>query len=373
MSQQDFLMRHGFGLVGVITCSGTAFAPFRALLRARESGSLAGMDTRSWPLYFIKSITGTLYAVMLGDMYVLLANVISVVMWMYFCLAAIGLLSREEGELAPPAPDDLGDAGLLMRKDALQLHELSKAYRKKAIRRTEQQVSLGMGLMFVLSFLTQVQGQEGLEFLDVLSVEQRLYAFSLLSMAISLICCSAPIGRLWVLIQKRDGSSVFVPYALAQCVHNLVWLGYGMILGNVAVMVPNIPGVFCTVAQILIKLRWPGDAESSDRAPDAAKRKESFAQEHSEGGLTTVAAGTASDKCEAMQDAATEATMASTEAETANAAGKSPTTLAQRSVTLPDLVPILKEKGVYEDYLKWQRDYQKWRSAAPRSSAEETA
>ena len=39
---------------------------------------------------------------MLGDMYVLLANVISVVMWMYFCLAAIGLLSREEGELAPP-------------------------------------------------------------------------------------------------------------------------------------------------------------------------------------------------------------------------------------------------------------------------------
>jgi len=74
-----------------------------------------------------------------------------------------------------------------------------------------------------------------------------------------------------------------------------------------------------------------------------------------------------------MQDAATEATMASTEAETANAAGKSPTTLAQRSVTLPDLVPILKEKGVYEDYLKWQRDYQKWRSAAPRSSAEETA
>ena len=103
---------------------------------------------------------------------------------------------------APPAPDDLGDAGLLMRKDALQLHELSKAYRKKAIRRTEQQVSLGIGLMFVLSFLTQVKGQEGLEFLDVFSVEQRLYAFSLLSMAISLICYSAPIGRLWVLIQK---------------------------------------------------------------------------------------------------------------------------------------------------------------------------
>ena len=142
-----------------------------------------------------------------------------------------------------------------MRKDALQLHELSKAYRKKAIRRTEQQVSLGIGLMFVLSFLTQVKGQEGLEFLDVFSVEQRLYAFSLLSMAISLICYSAPIGRLWVLIQKRDGSSVFVPYALAQCVHNLVWLTYGMILGNVAVMAPNIPGVFCTVAQILIKLR----------------------------------------------------------------------------------------------------------------------
>ena len=255
MSQQDILMRHGFGLVGVITCSGMTLAPFRALLRARETGSLAGMDTRSWPLYFIQSIFWSVYAVMLGDMYVLLANVIMVVMWMYFCLAAIGLLSREEGELAPPAPDDLGDAGLLMRKDALQLHELSKAYRKKAIRRTEQQVSLGMGLMFVLSFLTQVQGQEGLEFLDVLSVEQRLYAFSLLSMAISLICYSAPIGRLWVLIQKRDGSSVFVPYALAQCVHNLVWLTYGMILGNVAVMAPNIPGVFCTVAQILIKLR----------------------------------------------------------------------------------------------------------------------
>ena len=101
MSHRDILMRHGFGLVGVITCSGMTLAPFRALLRARESGSLAGMDTRSWPLYFIQSIFWTVYAVMLGDMYVLLANVIMVVMWMYFCLAAIGLLSREEGELAP--------------------------------------------------------------------------------------------------------------------------------------------------------------------------------------------------------------------------------------------------------------------------------
>ncbi|CAE7203240.1 unnamed protein product [Symbiodinium sp. CCMP2592] len=74
-----------------------------------------------------------------------------------------------------------------------------------------------------------------------------------------------------------------------------------------------------------------------------------------------------------LVDAATEATTEATEADTPSSAGKSPATLAQRSVTLPDLAPILKEKGVYEDYLKWQRDYQKWRAAAPRSSAEETA
>ncbi|CAE7329734.1 unnamed protein product [Symbiodinium pilosum] len=156
-----------------MTCSGMALAPFRTLLRARESGSLAGMDTRSWPLYFFNGITWSFYAVMLGDMYMLLANVISVVMWMYFCMAAISLLSREEGELAPPAPDDAGgDAGLLTRKDTLHMHGLSKSYRRKAIRSTEQQLAFGLGLMFILSFLTQATGQGGLEFLDTFTVQE---------------------------------------------------------------------------------------------------------------------------------------------------------------------------------------------------------
>ncbi|CAE7708783.1 swt-1 [Symbiodinium pilosum] len=322
-----------------MTCSGTALAPFRALLRARENGSLAGMDTRSWPLYFINSITWSFYGCMLGDVYVLLANVICVVMWLYFCLAAIGLLSREEGELAPPAPDDVGDAGMLMRKDALQLHELSKSYRK------------------------EVKGQEGLRFLDTFSFEDRLYAFSLLGMAVSLICFSAPIGRLWVLIQKRDGSSVFLPYAVAQCAHNLVWMSYGFVLGNMAVMAPNIPGVFCTVSQILIKLQWPGDSD------DHVKEK-SFANEHSQGALTTVAAGVSSGKHEKKEDAASAQSSAETTTKASASSPASPllpasrrlrVSPARRDVTLPELAPILKgQGGVYEDYLKWQRDYQKW-------------
>ena len=60
--------------------------------------------------------------------------------------------------------------------------------------------------MLVLAFLTQAKGQEGLQFLDTFSVEDRLYAFSLLGMGVSFLCYSAPLGRLWVLIKKRDAA-----------------------------------------------------------------------------------------------------------------------------------------------------------------------
>ena len=36
-------------------------------------------------------------------------------MWLYFCMVAIGLLSREEGELAPVTLDEIGDSGIWLK------------------------------------------------------------------------------------------------------------------------------------------------------------------------------------------------------------------------------------------------------------------
>lgn len=36
--------------------------------------------------------------------------------------------------------------------------------------------------------------------------------------------------------------------------------------------------------------------------------------------------------------------------------------------SLPDLTNVLKEQGVYEDYLKWQRGYQRWRQGGAKGA-----
>ncbi|CAE8740788.1 unnamed protein product [Polarella glacialis] len=361
------LLKHVLGLIGVVCSLGVCLSSWSSVREARKVGSLGGLDTRSWPLFATAGFLWTCYAIRLGDIWLCLACGFSSVIWLYFCLTAIRLLSQEEGELRPTAPEPW--EGGLLRRRAVDLYHLSKLYRKKNIEKTENGLAGGLGFSFCVAFACSPWNITELDFLEaIITPEIKLYVFSSICGFVSLLCFIRPFLRLWILVKRRDASTIFLPLVLAQLVQNLVWTIYGILILDPGIYLPYGFGAFVCMAQLLLKCafgRVGSAVEDSTPEEEPGLFTESMTPIPCD--KPVIQASSRIDTQSTADDAISCSDIA--ESICASKSGGSPMSppevttfgIRQNTIDLPDLRHRLKAQGVYEDYLKWQEGYRNWR------------
>ncbi|CAE8630129.1 unnamed protein product [Polarella glacialis] len=356
------LLKHVLGLTGVLCNLGVCLSSLSSVREARKVGSLGGFDTRSWPLFATTGFVWTCYAIRLGDVWLCLACSFSSVIWLYFCLTAIRLLSQEEGELRPTAPEPW-EGGLLRRK-AVGLYHLSKLYREKNIQKTENGLAGGLGFTFCVAFACSPWNMTELDFLEaIITPEIKIFVFSSICGFVSLLCFIRPFLRLWTLMKRRDASTIFLPLVLAQLVQNLVWTIYGILVLDPGICLPYGFGAFVCMAQLLLKCAF---GRASAAVEDSMLEDEPGLPM---GSMTPISCDkpviqTASrtDTKSTADDATSCSDIAESHVGTPMSRPSVPTFgRRQNTIELPDLSNRLKEQGVYEEYLKWQEGYRNWR------------
>mmetsp|Transcript_38634 Transcript_38634/g.124118 ORF Transcript_38634/g.124118 Transcript_38634/m.124118 type:complete len:419 (+) Transcript_38634:63-1319(+) len=395
--------RHLIGFAGVVVSNGLSMSVVRTVKNTRASGNLGGLDTREWPLYFYVNAMWTVYSVILGDIWLFLSVWPPAVCWMYYCCTAIRLLAQEEGELLPSSPHTTtGVSGWEepAARDLDKFHKLSSKYRMQRILATEQNLTLGFALTCLICFICGGRSFAGFEVLDqYMTPALKDSVFSSCCGLASVICYGTPLRRLWTLIKRRDASSVFGPYVIAQLLANSLWFVYGLVTSSASLMSGNGLGIFCATMQLILKvIFWngPGPAKASVQEADAAGPGGEVAAA-GEGWLTIApapntrvvsAAAPATDV--AMTDPEVEnidrlehglvsaialpgaherhSSAASSTAASTPGPSPRPSRHGRSLEPLPDLTDLLKEQGIYEDYLKWQRDYQKWRKGGTKGA-----
>jgi hypothetical protein len=372
------------GLAGFLCTLGVSLSSLSSVCEARKVGSLGGLDTRSWPVFATVGLLWTCCAILLGDVWFFLTSSTMSVSWLCYCLTAIRLLSQEEGEPRPTAPEPL-EGGLLRRRTVDQYH-FSKLYRKTAMEQTEKRLAAGFGLTLCVAFACNPWNIKRLHFLKtVITPEIKLSVFSSICGFSSLLMYIEPFLRIKKLVKRRDASTIFLPFILAQLVQSLLWATYGILALDPGVYVPNGFGVFVGLAQLLLKCLFRGAhtaVEDSTPEEEPGLFMESSTPTPCDKPVIQASSriGSKSTACDSISCSVAAESHVVSDAANAATSGGSPMSPAevttferrQNTIDLPDLSNRLKAPRVYEDYLKWQVAYRKRRQGCTLSAYGET-
>ncbi|CAE8629959.1 unnamed protein product [Polarella glacialis] len=266
---------------------------------------------------------------------------------------SVSLMSQEEGELEYAPTYEAG--GLLFHPRSLDLPvdlgQLSQFYRKRQVQRTQEGVVAGLSFTMLVSFGCSPWNIPGLQFLDdVITVDMKSAAFSAVCGVLSALCSVLPVTRLWTLIKKRDASSIFFPLVVAQMLTLTNWIIYGLLVGDAGMYIPSALGVGVCLARLVIKCAF---ARNSPEGGD-----DDALEEVDMDSVMPRTPPSQIGKSSPMSVLEADDVQSSTLGNPTLFGGMA---VPSASLNLPDFIPIFKEEGVYEDYLKWQAGYTKRR------------
>ncbi|CAE8611898.1 unnamed protein product [Polarella glacialis] len=276
---------------------------------------------------------------------------------------AVSLMSQEEGELQLPNAPTYEAEGLLFHPRSLDEGKLSQFYRTRQVQRTQDGVVAGLSFTMLVSFGCSPWNIPGLQYLDsVFTLDMKMATFSAVCGLLSGLCSVLPVTRLWTLIRRRDASSILVRLVVAQMLTLCCWIIYGLLVGDAGMYIPSSLGFCVCLARLVIKCAFARNSPEGgdDDALEVDMDSEMPRTPASQIGKSSPKSGLEADdvQCSTLGNPSLFGGVA----------------VPSASLKLPDLIPILKGQGVYEDYLKWQAGYTKRRRGGiPGASGELTA
>jgi len=273
------------GAVGVLTTNGIALTLLKPVFEARREGSLAGLDARLWPLNFLNQMLWTGYSTLTGDVWLFFSSLPAAVMWLFFCLTIVELLSQEEGELTPASPrnqqtqDLFAVAADVYNYDLESLHDLSKMHRTHLLKKTELFVCVGLFFYGLVTFGLTPDKFMGFPMLDgLVPDETRIKVFGFVCMMVNLACNLEPIKKVRGVIRSRDASSVFLPNVFGTMANGSVWFSYGVMTGNPGLIIPLGCGLVNMSTLLVLRICLGGGSKVDDETDDVAKGDSAGAQ-----------------------------------------------------------------------------------------------
>ncbi|CAE8613633.1 unnamed protein product [Polarella glacialis] len=354
------MLQHVIGLVGLCTNISLCLAPWTTIEEARIIGSLGGMDTSPWPMFFGTNLIWGCYAVLVGDVWLFCASTPAAMMWLFFCISAVRLLAQEEGETLVVS-GGAWDGVLFSHGKTIDLQQLSKRYRHNCIQNLEIGIMRWTSFALVALFCCSPWNIRGLELWETMfDPKMRIFVMMVLCGLSSLRLFTGPVTRLWAIVTLRDASTVFVPLVLTMLISTFMWCSYGLVTGNVSLYVPNGIGVFISILQLLLRGIFGAPAAS---AAKLASKKEEPEMTTAKGGKETGASEVASTSVTGEAGASDVSSASLSEGDAPSEITTSRNTNTKMVVKdanlaakkrpasaspLPDLTDRLKEQGIYE-------------------------
>ncbi|CAE8619519.1 unnamed protein product [Polarella glacialis] len=299
-------------------------------------------------------------------------------LWLFFCLSAVRLLAQEEGETLV-VNGRAWDGVLFSHGKAIDLEKLSKRYRQNCIHNLELGVMTWTSFSLVATFCCSPWNIRGLEHWEVIfNQETRLIVMMILCGLSSMRLFTGPVARLWAIAKLRDASTVFVPLTITMLISTSVWCTYGFAINNPASYAPNAVGMFISILQLLLRCIFGAPAAAATSAGEK-ESKIATAKGCKEAGSSNFASTSGTGEACASDVASTDMAESESPSELTNHSNTSTLMIVEAASLaakkrpaggspLPDLTDRLKEQGIYEDYLNWQRDYRRWRQGGLRGA-----
>lgn len=252
----EFVAQQVLGFVGVVMALILSSSPVLAMSTRNQEGSLGGLDTQYWPLYWINNMLWCIYSTMIGDAWVLMSVLPPAVMWLHFCFGAIRLLGQEEGELLPMSKPTFEEGVLVQcEQGSPELHESSVKHRLQRIRWTTLSITTCMSCFLVLNFIAlSPKLVDGIVAWDsLIAPALRVKIVGTIAALSSLICHVIPIRGLYAIFKLRNASSIYVPTVAGWLLVCTTWGSYGWLKMDYNLYGPNTIGVCIYLCQLFLK------------------------------------------------------------------------------------------------------------------------
>ncbi|CAM9424462.1 unnamed protein product, partial [Ectocarpus fasciculatus] len=200
-------------LLGTAICCAMYLSPLQAVLAARRSGSLGTLNPVPFGIAVLNALGWAMYAVLLRDYFIFVANAPGVVFGMFFVISSLSLLSKTDGGMHSPV---------------YRVLELILV------------VGLSCYALLIMIIGITVAGQ---------GVAKTVVAF--VANGLCIIYYSAPCSTMLTVVRTRDPSSLHLPMILANALNAVMWCVYGFFaLNDLFVYVPNGIGLFLATLQL---------------------------------------------------------------------------------------------------------------------------
>lgn len=211
-------------VLGEVTAFFLFYSASPGLWRDRQRGQLS-TDPLPFPIALLANLLWILYATLISDPWILLGNMMGLAATTFNTLTVLRLCSEDS-----------------------------------VLRRLE--LILGCGIVFVGAMLSSSM---------LLSSAVMKSLTGNVCIAIILVMYGSPALAAFRALRTGDASAVSLPLALAQLANGLLWGVYGMALGDVVVMGPNLLGAALAVLNLVAKLRsfCGAQAQPAQPEPDA--------------------------------------------------------------------------------------------------------
>lgn len=367
------LVAHLCGAGGTFTALALALSPVQDILKCKSEGNLGGYDTRFWPTMYWSCLSWSLLGAVMGDVWLFVSQAPAAVLWLWFNLVALQLMSREEGELQD-LPDDEINCKSSVAQDLALMRVMSQKFRIASESKTVTSI-----LFFtMITLVSQFVASPTLDVLsNIVSADVRLSIFSFICGMSSIVCFGSPALRLKAVVQMQDASCIDLRTAFMALVNTLFWLTYGVLHGMWALTVPSAIGAASALLQLLAKLIIGNKEEFDKNDEDMVAQFD----KNDEDVVAPVEEASNGDDCKEYPSphfaehvqlrhkrSASESTSycgsvtSDTESESVWSPPQTPRLKRSSTINnLPDLKDRLEKYGMYEDYLKWQQSYRAWR------------
>jgi solute carrier family 50 (sugar transporter) len=257
MSASTIILEYAFPIVGTFVGIYMFYAPFQDVQKALARGSLGDLNPLPWAFTLGNCCGWIVYGILIGNIFVLLPNMIGFFLSVWFNLAASKLLYKQQQQqqqeqqpfvplvvATPEVPEDQDD-------DDETKHDTSPDEAPPGKHAAPTHDYYVMVIVMIWATLIAVVG-----FADSWSLETKQWIVGIAANINLLFFYGAPLSTIATVLQTQNISSIHFLTMVTNTVNSCLWATYGFAILNHLILVPNGIGALLGFVQLGLYLTF---------------------------------------------------------------------------------------------------------------------
>ena len=231
-------------IAGIFITNIMWLSPLGTILKSRsQTAPFVKVNPTPFSFMIVNCLGWVIYALMINNLYVFLANVSGVVLGVYYLMTVMMVLVRTASQKNQAVP--------------LLYYQL------------ERHILFALTLWMVLSLVCTSTWAHDIFHSDRLQLQRRIIGNAV--MICNVAYYAAPFSTLVQVVRSKDSSSILAVMVFANLLDASLWLVYACAINDWYLMIPNVLGVFLAVSQLMVRLAYcaksPPYSELSSTVP----------------------------------------------------------------------------------------------------------